>query len=69
MKDKQVACIVLIMAIAACFFGILKMQNRLQDARKQAEDAQGKAETAKSERVRAVTALKFLREKTKDEIR
>lgn len=68
MKDKQVACLIIIMAISACFFGILKMQNKLQEARESAQNARSKAETARSERVRAVNALHQLRTKTKDEM-
>lgn len=68
MKDKQLACLSIIMAISACFFGIMKMQGKLREAREHAESARNKAETAKSERVRAVTALKHLRDETKNEI-
>lgn len=62
------ACMILIMGIIACFFGIMKMQGKLQSARKQAEQAKGAAETAKGDRVRANTALNFARETNKDDM-
>ncbi len=57
MKEKQFACVVLGMAIFACFFGIMKMQTKLQEARKEAESAKESAEAASRERV--VTSANF----------
>ncbi len=68
MKDKQLACVVVVMAIAACFFGIMKMQAKLQDARKKAEGARTTAENTQRQRINAANAYKSLQEKSRDKI-
>lgn len=68
MKEKQFACIVLGMAIFACFFGIMKMQTKLQDARKRADSAKTTAETTNRQRVVASENFADLKKKTEAEI-
>lgn len=68
MKEKQFACVVIGMAIFACFFGIMKMQTKLQEARKEAEAAQTTAETTSRQRVVAAGNYSDLEQKSRAEI-
>ena len=56
------------MAIVACFFGIMKMQSKLQDARKRAKAAKATAESTERQRLNAINAYQNLQEKSKNEI-
>lgn len=69
MKEKQFACVVLGMAIFACFFGIMKMQTKLQEARKEAESAKEAAETAGRERIVSASNFTDFEKKTRPEIK
>lgn len=68
MKEKQFACVVLGMAIFACFFGIMKMQTKLQDARKRADSAKTTAESTNRQRVVASGNFADLQKKSQAEI-
>lgn len=68
MKDKQMACFILGMAIFACFFGMMKMQATLQEARTEAESAELTTETTSRQRIVAKGNFAQLQEKTKAEI-
>ena len=68
MKEKQLACIVLGMAIFACFFGIMKMQTKLQDARKRADSAKTTSENTNRQRVVSSANFADLQRKSEAEI-
>lgn len=68
MKDKQAACFILGLAIFACFFGIMKMQTKLQDARKKADSAKTTAENTNRQRVVATSNFANLEKKSEGEI-
>ena len=68
MKEKQFACVVIGMAIFACFFGIMKMQTKLQDARKRAETAKTTAESTNRQRVVADGNFVDLQKKSRNQI-
>jgi len=68
MKDKQFACVIVVFAIIACFFGIMKMQSKLQDARKRATSAKATAENIERQRLNAINAHQKLQEESKNEI-
>ena len=68
MKEKQFACVVLGMAIFACFFGIMKMQTKLQDARKGADAAKTTAESTNRQRVVASGNFADLQKKSEAEM-
>jgi len=68
MKEKQFACVVLGMAIFACFFGIMKMQTKLQDARNRADSAKTTAESTNRQRVVASGNFADLQKRSEAEI-
>ncbi len=68
MKEKQFACFILGMAIFACFFGIMKMQTKLQDARKAADTAKTDAENTSRQRMVAASNFADLEKKSKAEV-
>lgn len=68
MKEKQFACFILGMAIFACFFGIMKMQTKLQDARKRSDSAKTTAENTNRQRVVATSNFANLQKKSEGEI-
>ena len=69
MKEKQFACVVLGMAIFACFFAVMKMQTKLQEARKEADAAKESAETAGRERIVSAANFTDFEKKTRPEIK
>ena len=56
------------MAIAACLFGIMKMQNKLQEERKRAKTAKATAESTERQRMNSITAFTVLQDKSRDQI-
>lgn len=68
MKDKQIACVILTMAAAACIFGMLHMQGLLTNARKASNSAKENADTSQSARIRDSKKLEDLRQASQNKL-
>ncbi len=61
MKEKQMACFILVLLIAGMGYGTYYLRQKKQEAQSAAEQAQRQAQSAEDERVQAETSLNNLK--------